>query len=85
MEYIFQMGNTVSAAESVASGITHPKVGITTPPIPVNHRTNGLPPPECPMHQNTAAKPVISECPIRADDNSDINPYNLVILHLVWN
>lgn len=73
------MGNTVSAAEAVASGITHVKAdNQQLPPI---HKTTSTPPPECPMHQKVAT-PAASECPIKGpDDNSDINPYNMVNCH----
>lgn len=72
------MGNTVSAAEMVAANITHPTNKDTLVPPP-NHNTSGVPPPECPMHQKDA-KPA-SECPIGyTNDNSDINPYNMVRL-----
>lgn len=71
------MGNTVSAAEAVASGITHPKGEPLTPPA--NHKTSGVPPPECPMHVKPD-KPVDSECPVGyTTDNSDVNPLNMVI------
>lgn len=72
------MGNTVSAAESIASGITHATNDKVRPP---HHRITGTPPPECPMHQKEAQppQPAVSECPIiRPNDNSDVNPYNMV-------
>lgn len=72
------MGNTVSAAEVVAANITHPTNKQSLVP-PQNHDTSGVPPPECPMHQKEAPKPAASECPIGyTNDNSDINPYNMV-------
>lgn len=72
------MGNTVSAAEVVAANITHPSNKQTLVPPP-NHSTSGVPPPECPMHQKEAPKPAAAECPVGyTNDNSDINPYNMV-------
>lgn len=71
------MGNTVSAAEAVAAGITHAKI---QPDLVPDHSKIDLksntPPPECPMHQKVA-KPAASECPVINNDN-DINPYNMV-------
>lgn len=76
------MGNTVSAADSIATGITQAKIATATPPpLPAGHRSknSATPPPECPMHQATTPTPTISECPIRAgDDGQEINPYNNV-------
>lgn len=70
------MGNTVSAAEAVAAGITH---ATNQPALVPDHSKfdlkSGTPPPECPMHQKVA-KPA-SECPVIHNDN-DINPYNMV-------
>lgn len=68
------MGNTVSAAEIVAAGITHPSLK-NSPHI---HGTpTGIPPPECPMHQKVV--PPASDCPAGfTDNNSDVNPYNMV-------
>lgn len=50
---------------------------------PKNHDVSGTPPPECPMHNkgttpksDTKAPP--SECPVQHDSN--INPYNMVII-----
>lgn len=65
----------MSAAEIVAAGITHPSLKAS----PHVHGTPlGVPPPECPMHQNVA-KPAASDCPAGfTDDKSDINPYNMV-------
>lgn len=76
---IFQMGNTVSAAEAVAAGITHT---INKPELVPDHSKfdlkSGTPPPECPMHQKVATPaPSASECPVINKDN-DINPYNMV-------
>lgn len=71
------MGNTVSAAESVASVVTQQKFATATPPLPTNHKTTENPPPECPMHQKPTPSAAASDCPVR-DDNSDINPYNNV-------
>lgn len=74
------MGNTVTAAEVVATEIVdslkHP-VGTT----PHHHRADfkdGVPPPECPMHQKVQAPPASgSECPVGYGSN-DINPLNMV-------
>lgn len=72
------MGNTVSAAEAVAAGITHS----------TNHHNglmpdhskfdmkSGTPPPECPMHQKIA-QPAASECPVIGND---LNPLNMVCI-----
>lgn len=68
------MGNTVSAAEAVAVGITFAKAEPLAPPA--NHNTSGTPPPECPMHQK-AAPPTVSECPMGHTGN-DLNPLNMV-------
>lgn len=73
------MGNTVSAAEAVAAGITHPTNN--QPQLVPDHSKfdmkSGVPPPECPMHQKVA-KPAASECPVINTNNNDINPYNMV-------
>lgn len=75
------MGNTVSAAEVVAAGITHAKNQDGLVP-PQNHQhynmAGAVPPPECPMHQKIESKPSANECPVMHPDNSDINPYNMV-------
>lgn len=73
------MGNTVSAAEAVAAGITHhtPNKPALVPDHSKFDMNSGTPPPECPMHQKVA-KPAASECPVINNDNSDINPYNMV-------
>lgn len=71
------MGNTVSAAEAVAAGITHaPNKPELVPDHSKFDLKSGTPPPECPMHQKVA-KPAASECPVIHNDN-DINPYNMV-------
>uniref|UniRef100_A0A0K8TST9 Holocytochrome c-type synthase n=1 Tax=Tabanus bromius TaxID=304241 RepID=A0A0K8TST9_TABBR len=75
------MGNTVSAAESVASEIIKSRVEENKPRnhqhLVDNSRT-GAPPPECPMHQKLAPpQPAKAECPIK-HENSDINPYNMM-------
>lgn len=71
----FQMGNTVSAAEAVAAGITNPigKHGLVPDHSKFNLNTDEIPP-ECPMHQKVA-KPAASECPVKHDQ---INPLNMV-------
>lgn len=71
------MGNTVSAAEAVASGLVHPIAEPFVPPP--KHKATGVPPPECPMHQKVAkpAKPAATECPM-GHTADDINPYNMV-------
>lgn len=73
------MGNTVSAAERMASDIVHPVV--SEQPAPASHKTHsmsGVPPPECPMHQKTPPPPAKGEeCPVGYGGN-DINPANMV-------
>ncbi|XP_055527960.1 holocytochrome c-type synthase [Wyeomyia smithii] len=81
------MGNTISAAELMASNIVHAEAGALPkrhPPIDPEGRMNtgySNPPPECPMHNKLPAKsekPVlVSECPV-IQDNSDINPLNMM-------
>lgn len=70
------MGNTVSAAEAVAAGITHAQ---NKPELVPDHSKfntkSGVPPPECPMHQKSA-----NECPVINTNKDDINPYNMVRL-----
>lgn len=74
------MGNTVSAAEAVAAGITHPVTKADLKPDHSKFDTkSGSPPPECPMHQKVA-QPNASECPVI--NTNDINPYNMVC---AWN
>lgn len=77
------MGNTVSAAESVAAGLVHP-IGQPHAAKQQHHpydHTSGVPPPECPMHQKLPP-PTNSndECPVGygKKDASDINPLNMV-------
>lgn len=77
------MGNTVSAAEAVAAGITH----VTHKPelVPDHSKfdtKSGVPPPECPMHQK-AASPSANECPVI--NKNDINPYNNVSKYVYIN
>lgn len=71
----FQMGNTVSAAEAVASGITsqHGKHGLVPDHSKFNLNSDEIPP-ECPMHQKLA-KPAAGEYPVQ---HGDINPLNMV-------
>lgn len=72
------MGNTVSAAEAVAAGITHTTIKHDLVPDHSKFDLNsGTPPPECPMHQKVA-KPAASECPVIHTNNDEINPYNRV-------
>lgn len=77
-----QMGNTVSAAEAVAAGITKPvPTGATAHhPHPHNYK-DAVPPPECPMHQKVPATPAAEECPVKHRLPDDINPYNMVSCH----
>lgn len=71
------MGNTVSAAEAIASNITY-SANSNASATPPHHHMSGTPPPECPMHQNVA-KPAANECPVGyTPDNVHINPYNMV-------
>lgn len=71
----FRMGNTVSAAEVVAAGITshHGKNGFVPDHSKFNLNSNDIPP-ECPMHQKVA-QPTAGECPVQ---HGDINPLNMV-------
>ncbi|XP_041786476.1 holocytochrome c-type synthase-like [Anopheles merus] len=82
------MGNTVSAAEKVASNIvpsTLTKVEDAAlpkghPPLGDKAAMSGNPPPECPMHQKQQPKeqPVlVSECPIK-HDGAEVNPLNMM-------
>lgn len=75
-----QMGNTVSAAEAVAAGITKPVATGAIPHHPHNYK-DAVPPPECPMHQKVPAKPAAEECPVKHRLPDDINPYNMVSCH----
>ncbi|XP_055376478.1 holocytochrome c-type synthase [Condylostylus longicornis] len=81
------MGNTVSAAESIASEIVQPiykeepVLPKGHPPLPKGHPHSKFdlskePPPECPMHQKKPEK-FVSECPIRHDDK-EVNPLNMM-------
>ncbi|XP_049288582.1 holocytochrome c-type synthase [Anopheles funestus] len=78
------MGNTVSAAEKVASNIvpstltkgeeaTLPK---GHPPIGDKTAMGGNPPPECPMHQKQQPL-LVSECPVK-HDGAEVNPLNMM-------
>lgn len=75
------MGNTASAAQSVATKI----IGVEgeQPKIPESHKGYDIkqqaPPPECPMHQKVVQPPPapVSECPI-GGGGGDINPLNMV-------
>lgn len=72
------MGNTVTAAELVADHIIHP---VGTAQGVHHHHGNykeGVPPPECPMHQKLPPPTSGSECPVGYGKN-DINPLNMVI------
>lgn len=74
----FQMGNTVSAAEAVAAGITQSTNAQGLIPDHSKFDTkSGVPPPECPMHQKIPA-PAAGECPVINSNTDDINPYNMV-------
>lgn len=78
-----RMGNTVTAAEIVATeivdSIKHPTQ--TTQGVPHPHSGNykdGVPPPECPMHQKVQPPPTSgAECPV-GYGSGDINPLNMV-------
>jgi len=70
------MGNTVSAAESVASKM----VATPQPSSHQNFDMSKAPPPECPMHQKSPPEPPKAaskglECPVVHDG---INPYNMM-------
>lgn len=73
------MGNTVTAAEAIATDIIHPiNDGSTKDKYHHPSSMSGNPPPECPMHQKLAPpKPVESECPVK-HGKSDINPLNMM-------
>lgn len=76
-----RMGNTVTAAEAVADHLIHP-VGTAKGVQHHHHQGNykeGVPPPECPMHQKVQPPPTTSgnECPV-GYGNNDINPLNMV-------
>lgn len=62
-----KMGNTVSAAEIVASELSSKKAKFD------HSNVHQEIPPECPMH--ASQKPVATECPVKHDD---INPLNMV-------
>lgn len=64
------MGNTVSAAEIVASELTNKKAKFDHKDVFSGQEI----PPECPMHAKQPP-PVASECPIKHDD---VNPLNMV-------
>lgn len=74
-----RMGNTVTAAEAVADNLIHP-VG-KAKGVQHHHQGNykeGVPPPECPMHQKVQPPPTSGgECPV-GYGNNDINPLNMV-------
>lgn len=81
------MGNTVSAAEAVAAGITHsPNQHGLVPDHSKFDLKSGTPPPECPMHQKMAPSSSppppqsssASECPVVDTTKDQINPYNMV-------
>lgn len=76
------MGNTVSAAEAVAAGITHKTNHAGLVPDHSKFDMSGTPPPECPMHQKIA-QPAASECPVIGTNPNDINPYNMVCISKV--
>lgn len=77
----------MSVADLMASNIVHAEAGALPkghPPVSNEDRTKAVdsnPPPECPMHKklpDKGEKPVlVSECPV-VQDNSDINPLNMV-------
>lgn len=73
------MGNTVTAADIVADNIIHPVQ--TAQGVQHHHHGNykeGVPPPECPMHQKVQPPPTSgTECPVGYGKN-DINPLNMV-------
>lgn len=70
------MGNTVSAAEIVASELITKKKDSLQGNAKFDHKdvfSGQEIPPECPMHAKQA--PVATECPVKHDD---INPLNMV-------
>lgn len=71
------MGNTVSAAEIVASELTKNQRNVSAAgQAKFDHKdvfSGQEIPPECPMH--VKQKPVATECPVKHDD---INPLNMV-------
>lgn len=84
------MGNTVSAAERLASDIVHPTPTPQHSSDPHHGKAGGVPPPECPMHQKdgaaAAAPPaaqrpetkLTKECPMGHDKDEPINPLNMM-------
>ncbi|XP_055586363.1 holocytochrome c-type synthase [Uranotaenia lowii] len=88
------MGNTISAAEIMATNIVHTEAADASklppghPPMPgggVGIDAAGVnPPPECPMHKKEPAQPVVKEKPVLVSecpvkhDQSDINPLNMM-------
>ncbi|GAB0087575.1 Cytochrome c heme lyase [Sergentomyia squamirostris] len=66
------MGNSVSAAEILASEIVQKGDGVRNPHHPADYKGKE-PPPECPMH----VKPVLRECPVNHGE-TDINPLNMM-------
>lgn len=83
------MGNTVSAAERLASDIVHPTAAAHVHAHVDHSKAGGVPPPECPMHQKGADDAVVSpppqqqktltkECPLGHDKDETINPLNMV-------
>lgn len=81
------MGNSVSAAENVASTLIHP---VGEPKSAGYHhnelfRQNAEPPPECPMHQKKTmvVEAPKDECPVGYGKN-DLNPLNMVSVLFVY-
>lgn len=82
-----EMGNTVSAAERVAETIVHPvgepSVAATHHHGYANYEKSGVPPPECPMHQQQQPPKLqavaTAECPVGyGKEKDEINPLNMV-------
>ncbi|XP_055677149.1 holocytochrome c-type synthase [Lutzomyia longipalpis] len=69
------MGNSVSAAEIIASEITHRGDGVRDPHHAMDYKGKE-PPPECPMHDKNSAKTVLRECPVNHSD--EVNPLNMM-------
>lgn len=73
------MGNTVSAAEIVASELNKNSKSQAAAKFDHKDVFSGQEiPPECPMHVKQT--PVATECPIKHDD---VNPLNMVIIEIL--
>ncbi|KAK0167432.1 hypothetical protein PV327_004831 [Microctonus hyperodae] len=77
------MGNTLTTASVLAADSITP-INHIQEAKPYNahvHKSyDGIPPPECPMHQSMDKKPqkITGECPIDHMDISEVNPLNMM-------